>query len=182
MFSMFHRWFVERMKQVAGVRVYNCTEGGASIAGMIHEPLAAVIDRLAPLGARTWIDGAIADTDGETRARRLAAHLDRFLRGLRRCRRLARRAKTLATSGDGSQRLVAVERELATALAPMPFVSLLAQREIERAHDIARRAGDVAGYLDASAALFQTLIRVVDRLEPALAAAHARIAPRTEHA
>src|SRR5262249_31362801 len=176
-----HRWFVERMKHVTGVRVYNCTEGGASIAGMIHEPLAALIARLAePICARERIDDAIAGTDRDARARGLAAHLDRFLRALRRCRRLARRARTLATSGDGSQRLVAVERELAAALAPMPFASLLAQREIERAHDIARRADQ--SYLDASAALFQTLIGVVDRLEPALAAAHARIAPRTEHA
>jgi hypothetical protein len=175
MFSMFHRWFVERMKQVADVRVYNCTEGGAAIAGMRHESLATVVAEL-PSGvdARAVIDDAIAATDRRERARRIGAHLGGFLRALRKCRRLARRARVLAQRGEDSARLVAVEKDLAAALQPMPFASLLAQREIERAHDVARRAGDTAGYLDASASLFGTLIGVIDRIEPALAAAERR--------
>jgi hypothetical protein len=53
-------------------------------------------------------------------------------------------------------------------MQPLVFASLLAQRELDRAHDIARRSGAETDYLAASASLFDTLIDVVDQLEPVL--------------
>jgi len=60
-------------------------------------------------------------------------------------------------------------------------VSLLAQRELDRAHDRARRSGEHADYLAASAALFDTLIDVIDQIEPALRVALIRMGPRKSH-
>src|SRR5690606_7636120 len=35
-FAMFHRWFEETLRTVTGHTVFNCTEGGAWIDGMLH--------------------------------------------------------------------------------------------------------------------------------------------------
>jgi hypothetical protein len=112
MFSMFHRWFVEKMREVnaMGVSVYNCTEGGAFIPGMDHRPLAELIATF-------------------------------------------------------------TERALMNALQPFPFVSLLAQREIETAHSVALHSASSDRYLAASANLFDKLVSVLDYLEPLLATA-----------
>jgi len=167
MFALFHRWFEERMR-TAPATVYNCTEGGAFIFGMSHVPLAEVTPRLAsPADIAGTIAGANVDRDA--RAAQLAKHLHGYVVGLRRCRQLAGRARTLITSGVTGTPLERVERTLARALAPLGFVSLLAQREVERAHDIADRAASAADYLAASAALLETLCGVIDSLEPVLA-------------
>jgi Protein of unknown function DUF115 len=185
MFSLFHRWFVERMRSVAGVRVLNCTEGGALIDGMEHRPLAALIAEL-DAGGRGAVDvagvldAAQASVD-EARHARLADHLGGFVRGLRRSRRLARVARTLIERGKTGPRLARIERELTDALRPLRFASLLAQREVDRAHDVARRPGAETDYLAASAALLQTLIGVVDHLEPRLTAALGRMADGRTH-
>jgi hypothetical protein len=50
-------------------------------------------------------------------------------------------------------------------------VSLLAQREIERANVVAQHAATAERYLAASATLFDTLLDVVSVLEPALGTA-----------
>ncbi len=172
MFSMFHRWFVERMRSVTGARVFNCTEGGAFIEGMDHRALSEVVPQLvAAVDAGALLDDAIANVPAERRGR-LLNHIAGYVRGLRRVGRLARRARVMVKEPD---RLGAVERELGIALKPLTFASLLAQREIELAHDVARRDG--GDYLAASAKLFETLVRVVDDLQPVLASALARTRP-----
>jgi hypothetical protein len=125
------------------------------------------------------LDAAIASADDARRAR-LVAHLSGFVRGLRRSRRLAEVARKLIRRGHTGARLAGVERSLAAELRPLAFASLLAQREVDGAHDIARRPGAEADYLAASAALLDTLIDVIDRLAPALATALDRMAPRTD--
>jgi len=165
MFALFHRWFVETAKHVGATSVYNCTEGGAFIAGMDHRPLAEVA---ATLSTHVDIAATIASApaDRAARAAKLDRHLMGYLIGLGRVRRLTAKARELIAAGDTGPRLERVERTLSRALAPLGFVSLLAQREVDRAHDIARRAGTTEDYLHASSALLATLTEVIDSLEP----------------
>ena len=177
MLSMFHRWFVERMRGVTDTRVYNCTEGGAFIDGMVHRPLADVIPELADgFDPMIEIDAAIAAIDRTDRKNRLADHIGDLVRGLRRCRRLAEHARAVARRDP--DKLADIERQLIVALRPLWFASLLAQREIGRAHDVARRDGDAAGYLAASIALFDAIVTVVGQVEPTLAKALDIMRPR----
>ncbi|TMQ16146.1 MAG: DUF115 domain-containing protein [Deltaproteobacteria bacterium] len=189
MFSMFHRWFVDQLRGITAaggaadpcVTVFNCTEGGAHIAGMEHRPFAEVLAQLdQPIDVAVELDAAAMTVDGD-RVDRIIDHVTGFLRGLRRSRRLARVARRLIERGNTGPRLAAVERGLADALAPLAFVSLLAQRELDRAHDVARRPGAEADYLAASASLFDTLIGVLDQVEPALRVALLRLGPRRSH-
>jgi hypothetical protein len=180
-FSLFHRWFVERLRAVTDVTVFNCTEGGAYIDGMLHRPLAdvlALLDR--ELDVAGELDGAAMTIDA-TRAPSIVEHLTGYCRGLRRSRRLARIARTVIQRGDAGNRLPGLEAGLAAALQPLTFISLLAQREVERAQDIARRPGAATDYLAASASLLDTLLGVIEQVEPALKAALDRLGPRRSH-
>jgi hypothetical protein len=178
MFSLFHRWFVERLRSVTGVTVYNCTEGGAFIDGMRHAPLAEVAAGLtADVAVGDELDAAAMTVDGG-RTARIVDHLTGYVRGLRRSKHLARSARRMIERGDPGGKLAGVERHLAGALQPLTFVSLLAQREVDAAHDVARRPGEATDYLAASASLFDTLLSVIDQLEPTLQAALVRLGAR----
>ena len=169
MFSMFHRWFVDRTANadLGATRVFNCTEGGAFIAGMTHRRLADVIAELPADGV--VLDERLADLVVDpARSARVTRRVAAFASALARARGLAITALSLASRGD-SRKLARVERALAASLRPIGFVSLLAQREIERAQDVAAR-GD-QDYLAASRTLFATLLGVIDQLSPQLAAA-----------
>jgi hypothetical protein len=165
MFSMFHRWFVEKMRAVTDTRVYNCTEGGAFIDGMTHRSLASVLAELSGrVDAGALIDHAAAGV-GSARRDQLGTYVRKLVRSLARVRRHATRARAAIAAGnvDG---LTRAERALAGALAPVPFVSLLAQREIERAHVVAQHGASEAHYLAASAKLFDAVLDVLTVLEP----------------
>jgi len=178
MFSMFHRWFVEQLRAVSGVTVFNCTEGGAFIEGMDHRPLAEVVARFdREVDVAGELDVAAMTVDA-ARVTRIVDHMTGFLRGLRRSRRYATVARKLIRRGEAGRRLAGIERGLAAALQPLTFASLLAQRELDRAHEVARRPGAEADYLEASAALFDTLIEVIDQLEPLLHQALGQLGPR----
>jgi hypothetical protein len=177
MFSMFHRWFVEKMREIAatGISVYNCTEGGAFIKGMDHRPLAellATFDEVVPTDA--ILEAAVQAID-YTRNAQLADHIRTFRRGLKSIRYHAVRARRMARTGGVEAKLLKTERSLASALQPFPFVSLLAQREIENAHSIALHAATSDRYLAASANLFDKLVGVLDVLEPMLATASVKL-------
>jgi hypothetical protein len=173
MFGLFHRWFVERMKHVGDTRVLNCTEGGAAIAGMEHVPLASVaLDE--DLNVSSTLDKIIHPGD-IVRVAMLADHLERYGNGMRRARSLAGRAEKLIDAGEAGATLERVERILAKSLEPLQFVSLLAQRDVDRAHDVARRSGTVDDYLAASRRLLDALSSAIAQLEPATRAAHARL-------
>jgi hypothetical protein len=181
MFSLFHRWFVDRMRWVTGTTVFNCTEGGAFIDGMDHRPLAEVLPRFdRELDIAGVLDAAARGADPE-RGAQIIAHLTGFRRGLQRSRRLARVARKLIHRSDAGARLAAVEKGLAAALQPLTFASLLAQREVDQAQDVARRPGADTDYRAASAALFDTLLGVIDQLEPTLASALERLAAQRAH-
>jgi hypothetical protein len=181
MFSLFHRWFVDRLRALhaaSAITVYNCTEGGSFIDGMVHAPLAEVAAGLTgAIDVADELDAAAMTVDGG-RGARIVEHLTGYLRGLRRSKHLARSARRMIERGDPGGKLVSVERHLAGALQPLTFVSLLAQREVDAAHDVARRPGEAEVYLAASAALFDTLLSVIDQLEPTLQAALVRLGAR----
>lgn len=186
MFGLFHRWFEEQLGYLAQTAnpptVYNCTEGGAFIEGMVHVPFGEVACRLVdPIDVTATLDAAIDQVDVSARTKQIADHMAAYLLGLRRSRKLAQLALRLIERGQVENgRLARVERTLVETLKPLAFASLLASREVERAEDVARRTSSDATYLAASTALFTALVRVVDGLEPALAAARAAIRPRVK--
>ena len=176
MFALFHRWFVERMKCVTDATVYNCTEGGSFVEGMRHVPLTDVTPQLAD---RVDVPAVLAGATARMHAGRredLVAHLRTFVSGLRRARKLGSLARREIARGHTGPRLARIERALATTLGPLAFASLLAQREVERADDVARRPASEGAYLAASSALMTTLDHVIDQLEPALTVALGRLA------
>ncbi|MCW5803158.1 MAG: DUF115 domain-containing protein, partial [Deltaproteobacteria bacterium] len=108
MFGLFHRWFVERLRSVNDAGVYNCTEGGASIPGMIHTPLAAVARELVQgkaIDVAAQLDRAIAAVDAPARTARLAGRISAFVTALRRCGRLAAAAREMIAAGESGPRL-----------------------------------------------------------------------------
>ena len=177
MFALYHRWFVETMRR-ATVRVFNCTEGGAHIEGMQHAPFAQVREHLDTPVDTSAIATAVASTDVTSRTRSVEQRLRTHTVHLRRARQLANRARDLIASGAPERELRRVERILGEVLQPIGFVSLLAQREVDRAVAVAVHAGDTATYLAASDALFATLIGVIDKLGPVIEAAHQKAHPR----
>ncbi len=171
-FAMFHRWFEETMRGVSEHTVYNCTEGGAWIEGMQHLPFAEVRSLLSrPVDAGVVFDQAIASVDAAARRAATARRMRDHVTKLRRARRLATHAREL-TSRPGTEReLRRTERALVETLRSLEFASLLAQREVERALDVAAHDGKLESYLAASSTLFATVIEVVDYLVPILTAA-----------
>jgi hypothetical protein len=174
-FSLFHRWFEDALSNGAPSTVYNCTEGGAWIEGMTHRPFADVIATLhTTYDVEQMLAAATAAVPAD-RTGRLTAHLRTQLQQLRRARKLARRARSLIERGVTGPHLTRVERDLADTLRPLGFVALLAQRELERAQDIAHREGSEQSFLAASSRLLQTLVQIIDELGPLIDRAIVRI-------
>lgn len=175
MFALFHRWFTERMTAVGdSVRVYNCTEGGAAITGMTHVPLAEVAPLLPP---HVDVAGVLDAARGAPeRAKTLSTHLRKLLRGLRHARRLGSVARYELGRGEDTPHLRRIENALVRAMQPLSFASMLAQREVERASDLAHRPAEAGAYAAASTALLSALDRVIAQLEPRLARALSELA------
>jgi hypothetical protein len=165
------------MREIAtsGISVYNCTEGGAFIPGMDHRPLAELLATFDEVVPTDEILEAAVQQIGYMRNAQLAGHIRTFRRGLKSIRYHAVRARRMARTGGAEAKLQKTERSLASALQPFPFVSLLAQREIENAHSIALHEASSDRYLAASANLFDKLVGVLDVLEPLLAAASVKL-------
>jgi hypothetical protein len=146
---------------------------------MEHVPFATVRDSLTTtVDARATLDEVIHSVSAPTRIRAATHGLSTRMTHLRRARQLATRAIDMIISGASDRELRRVERILADALRPIELVSLVAQRDIDRAVTIAAHDGNEASYLAASKALFTALVRVVDELLPVITAAHTRMAPK----
>lgn len=178
MFGLFRRWFIDAMRSRPDGTVYNCTEGGCYIDGMEHVPFADVRAKLlaTPVDARATLDAVIDSVDAASRTRAATRGLSTRITHLRRARQLATRAIDMIVSGASDRDLRRVERVLADALRPIELVSLIAQREIDRAITIASHDASAEAYLAASKTLFTVLIRMVDELLPVMTAAHERMA------
>lgn len=108
-FSAYRDWFCHVAGKVGGDRLRNCTEGGAHIDGMSHEPFAAFLDGLPPLTADVGrlFQYASRKTDGLDAAvtrhvRNLSARLNALEEAARICERLANAhmADALAVAED----------------------------------------------------------------------------------
>ena len=182
MFGLFRRWFIDQLRDFdekdGAPEIYNCTEGGAFIDGMDHRPLAEVLAKLeGVVDVEGGLDGAAMSLDA-ARSARVVDHLSFFVRRLHRSRRLASAARKLIKKGEIGRRLVNIERGLASTLSHVSFASLLAQREVDRAHDVARRPNSETDYVAAQAQLLDTLLGVIEQLEPALQTALEQLGAR----
>jgi hypothetical protein len=181
MFALFHRWFVETMRGVDAT-VFNCTEGGAWIEGMRHRPFAEVRASLSTtVDASAVLAQTVAGVAAEHRTAMVAGQLASHLARLRRARGLAIHANKLIARGGSERDLNRTEQALVATLAPLEFASLLAQREVERAIEVAAHDGGFADFLVASSALFATVVDVIDQLVPILSAAQTELGrPRAQ--
>ncbi|RMH40735.1 MAG: DUF115 domain-containing protein [Deltaproteobacteria bacterium] len=185
MLSLFHKWFEEQVAEHGDrVRFINATEGGARIAGTEQLPLAEVASQVATSGAgdvdvAAVLDRAVADLDVRGRRAALKRRLDDMVSAVDRVRSLAGRCRSLAARAaidDGAlAQLQQVEAQLSDALAPVLFVSLVAQDEIAAAVGRAQSAASVADTLAASSDLFATIKTVADWLYPLLSEARDKI-------
>jgi hypothetical protein len=103
------------------------------------------------------------------------AHFHAYAAGLRTCRQLAVKALGLIAAGTTGDSLERTERRLSEELRPLGFVSMIAQREVERATDLARRDGTEQDFLRGSQRLFEALLSVIDELMPQLESAVGRL-------
>jgi len=169
-------------------RILNCTEGGARIDGMEHVRLAeASAAWRRPLEVGPLLDRSLAGFDPRERRRILCASTTDMLQALETCLRLTRScraqlARAAGAQGDAArgaelEKLGRAEKELSRALRGAPLVSLVAQADIARATEQARRARS----LDENLAAARTLYAVVERagalLCDPLRAARAALAP-----
>ncbi len=172
MFAMFHRWFEERMRSMdSAAQVFNCTEGGARIDGMVHVPLSDFAARVAnrAVDPQGIVARAVAALQPGERASAAARRLDDLGSSLRRCRALAGRCARMAErhvrTGNGSG-LARAEKALLEQLGSLQFLSMMAQREIGDALTSARDLMTVAEAVDRSAQVFAVIDQVASWLAP----------------
>jgi Protein of unknown function DUF115 len=177
MFALFHSWFVDRVRQLGGaVELYNCTEGGASIEGMQHVPLAAFAERIADaeVDTRAAVSQAVTAVEPNRRKRAALARLDELVANLRRCRALARRSARLARSAaasSGCEELARAESDLVRQLGSLRLLSMMAQHEIGDALQDAREVISVEEAATRSARLFELIDQSAGWLVPRVLAA-----------
>jgi hypothetical protein len=160
-------------------RVWNCTEGGARIAGARQLPLAQALGELPEpaeaLEVGRVLDAATAGHDAGARRARLRAHFGRVLSEVRRSARLADRCRrALARIGhdEGAPgRLAKLEERLRTTTAPLAALNLAAQQGIETALAGVPAAPDDAARLRLADALHASVEEAARFLEEPLLAA-----------
>jgi hypothetical protein len=182
-FRAFLVWFETMARSLEGrVMLINATEGGASIRGMQHVPLADAMS--AYLHERIPVADILAEraaaVDLGARRARIAELLERVLAELAPCLDLVTRCKVLAHQASRDpgrlERLQQTEVELIAALRPLRFLSLLAQGEIVAAQERVTSAQSLADNLLAAGRLFDVVENACVRLRAPLEAARAEIA------
>jgi hypothetical protein len=172
MFSMFHRWFETTCRHVdEDIQIYNCTEGGCYIEGMKHVPLAEATRNLQDeISATQILDATMGTIDSVGREQTMVTWLRELLEGIDTCLSLAHRCRRMAESFDPQQheKLQQYERRLMAAVAPLKFVSMLAQPEIEQAIEDAKYATSVEDALQSSVRIFDAIIRTSEWVRPRL--------------
>lgn len=176
MFTLFHRWFEERVRRMAGrFALYNCTEGGARIEGMSHVPLADFAARVAGASVDPGkaVKRAVARLGAAERRAGVTDRLAGLTASLRRCRELARRCRRTAerNSTADSAALGRAERELVRALGSLELLSMLAQAEIGEALVAARDVSTAEEAIARSIRLFEEVDGAAAWLAPRVAEA-----------
>ena len=173
MFGLFHRWFEERVRREDGAtELFNCTEGGARIAGMNHVTLADFARRIdgSEVDARAAMARAVAEVQPAERRQATSLRLAELAGALRHCRARARRCSQLVERHAGAEADVAAltraEADLVRALASVQLISMMAQEEIGHAMLSARDVATVAEAMGKSARIFSLVAQAVEWLEP----------------
>lgn len=175
LFAMFRRWFIARAKalgeQGGGPVLLNCTEGGTHIDGMKHMPLREAIDTYmtdtVDIGPRF---DAMANHDLATRARSTLARLQDYRAAVRQCQTTAKRGVSLIKKVERGRanldRLTEVERALSAAIAPVRFLSLIAQKEVAEISATGKDATTLKENLASTRRLFAAVQRAADSIAP----------------
>lgn len=174
-FTIFLDWFsVVLRSNLCTARVFNCTEGGAYIDGMIHIPLERAVARVRAeeIDVPAHLSSLAAAWDSESARERMLAAVDRYHEALVRAGRGAERCLSLATRAKGRPQLVPAldraERKLREDLARVPFLALASQAEVRAAQAEGAAATSVDANLEASARIFRVVRRAVGELRPLL--------------
>ena len=163
-FAQFREWLQNTAIDDPTTRFYNCTEGGARIDGMVHAPLAEVLDTLNPC----TIDLHQAFDSNDVRAavaRRapLMRERDRTVKsGLRDAIRQAQRCVDLIDSTQRNARclskLAAAEAVLKQTTKTMTVLSLMDQRVIRTVIERSRTAQTQTEKLQTARMLYQFIV------------------------
>ena len=163
-------WFEAMAGSIEGTRVWNCTEGGARIAGTRELPLveALALWETGAVEAAPVLARAVDSVDVPARTRRIREHVESLLADLEPCLAAARECRELSAGAARSthrlDRLAAAEVRLKQSLKPLRLLSVYAQKEISEARSRARRAETVEQNLAAARELFDVVFRGVERL------------------
>lgn len=177
-FFLYHRWFsLVAQTNTAKLTLLNCTEGGAFIPGMEHISLADAIARhmqqpfdvaapFAALDAR--FDAAAHVATIRARIELMCSSIDGCAEQARACRRLAEK---VAKNPSRAPELDAAEKLLIPQLAPVIFISALAQTVIDESLAQARAAKTMTESLRASVRLYEAVENAARTLREPLATA-----------
>ncbi|MFT4542344.1 MAG: hypothetical protein ACI841_003362 [Planctomycetota bacterium] len=174
--SVFRDWFTLVVdSDICSARVFNCTEGGAYIDGMLHLPLQQVLRRMRestgpPIA--TALDQCIEGWDSEQARERMLKFMQTMSKDLARCQWLSqqclqviKKARKRPAELDKLQRH---EAELQHLLDDLPFASMVATREIEKAADLGQTATTMEQSLDAAQRLYAVVLRAMQMMQDPL--------------
>ena len=174
-FEAFRTWFgAVATAQRGRVRIWNCTEGGASIPGMEQLPLAEAIEGWEPrtAGVGDILDERCADFEPAPRRDRLREGLSAMLVAVDPAVELSTRCIELASRAGRDPRALArlehAEGELAAALRPLELFALYAQGEIVAAQEAARNASGLGENLRSARRVFQVVRDAAEALREPL--------------
>jgi len=178
-YAIFHSEFksiadaVKRESQ--GIRLLNCTEGGAYIEGFEHISLSSAKESLREsqinFNITNEIKAVLSSTDVQHRRMQLGKSLKTMRRNLIDAKISAQKCQVLAQYAmkDGSTiKLAAEEKKLITAVKNTLFISLAAQEKILTAIQLGVEAQTIPESLVASNILFRIIVEAVGDLVPVI--------------
>lgn len=176
-FAMFRRWFIAQAETLSsqenGPTLLNCTEGGARIDGIRQLPLRAAIDEYMtePIDIASRFD-ALAEHDIGSQARATLERLEEYRSAVRHCQLVAKRGVSLIKKIERGRanldRLGEAEKALSAAIAPVRFLSLVAQNEVAEISSHGKDATTLNDNLASTRRLFQAVQKAAESISPRL--------------
>ena len=182
--SVFLDWFsVIVRSRDCRAQVFNCTEGGAYIDGMLHVPFSQFLRRL-PVESLEPVElrlaRAMMQWNGVGARGSMRESLARIQLDLERCDKTAKACLRLARGARGNDsklsRLSKEEQRLSRELKAIPFLGLIAQKEIRAATEAGTSATTMVESLAAAERLFKVVLDAIRLVEEPLSASHRRLA------
>ena len=175
LFAMFRRWFIAQAETIngrsGGPTLLNCTEGGTRIDGMRQLPLREAIDEF--MTESVDIAGrfdAMATRDVGARARTTLQRLQEYRAAVRHCQSTAKRGVSLIKKIERGRanldRLTEAEKALSSAIAPIRFLSLVAQNQVAEISAQGKDATTLKDNLASTRRLFQAVQKAAESIAP----------------